>query len=319
MASRMKISKKASTEWANVKFDTSVSQMTIGRLLKKKTSLTTFDVGHMANSKRIRKVQCPQVEQATFNWFTTMQEKGATISDDLWVVAAHRFYALQPKDPSEKELQFLNGWVSKFKKRFNIKAYTRHGEDVSVDTSTKVLRRMEEIKTIVSKHDSDDVFNMDETGIFYKLEPNRTLATMRLSGKKKQKDRITVALTANATGTICLPPLIINQYLKPRAFTSRNIHNPENLGIKWAANKKAWMTTVIFEQFILDFERRMVLAQKEKVLLLLDNFSGHQVPNVGTRLRVTRLEFLPPNTTTRFQPMDAGIIASFNHCRLKGF
>ncbi len=97
-----------------------------------------------------------------------------------------------------------------------------------------------------------------------------------------------------------LPPLIINQYLKPRAFTSRNIHNPENLGSKWAANKKAWMTTVIFEQFILDFERRMVLAQKEKVFLLLDNFSGHQVPNVGTRLKVTRLEFLPPNTTSHF-------------------
>ena len=66
--------------------------MTIGRLLKKKTLLTTFDVGHiMANSKRIRKVQCPQVEQATFNWFTTMQEKGATISDDLLIASSHHF------------------------------------------------------------------------------------------------------------------------------------------------------------------------------------------------------------------------------------
>ena len=55
----------------------------------------------------------------------------------------------------------------------------------------------------------------------------------------------------------------------------------------------------------------MVSAQKEKVLLLVDNFSGHQVPNVGSRLRVIRLEFLPQNTTSRFQPMDAGIIASF--------
>ena len=55
----------------------------------------------------------------------------------------------------------------------------------------------------------------------------------------------------------------------------------------------------------------MVSAQKDKVLLLVDNFSGHQVPNVGSRLRVTRLEFLPPNTTSHFQPMKAGIIASF--------
>ena len=76
---------------------------------------------------------------------------------------------------------------------------------------------------------------------------------MRLSGKKKQKERITVVLTPNASCVICLPPLIIDQYLKPRVFASKNIHNPENLDIKWAANKKAWMITVIFEQFILDF------------------------------------------------------------------
>ena len=35
------------------------------------------------------------------------------------------------------------------------------------------------------------------------------------------------------------------------------------------------------------------------------------MPNVGSRLRVTQLEFLPPNTTSHFQPMDARIIASF--------
>ena len=134
---------------------------------------------------------------------------------------------------------------------------------------------------------------------------------MRLSGKKKQNERITVTLTANATCSICLPPLIINQYLKPHAFTSRNIHYPENLDIKWAANKKAWITTVIFEQFILDFERMMVLAQKEKVLLLLDNLSCHRVLNVGTGLRVSRLEFLAPNTTNHFQPIDASIYCMF--------
>ena len=36
VASGIEISKKTWTEWANVKFDTSVSQMTVGRVLKKK-------------------------------------------------------------------------------------------------------------------------------------------------------------------------------------------------------------------------------------------------------------------------------------------
>ena len=46
------------------------------------------------------------------------------------------------------------------------------------------------------------------------------LAMKRLSRKKK-KEQITVALAANAIGTICLPPLIINQYLS---------HGPLRLG-----------------------------------------------------------------------------------------
>ena len=44
---------------------------------------------------------------------------------------------------------------------------------------------MEEIKTIVSKYNNSNIFNMDETRLFYRLEPNHILATKRLSGKKK--------------------------------------------------------------------------------------------------------------------------------------
>jgi hypothetical protein len=54
----------------------------------------------------------------------------------------------------------------------------------------------------------------------------------------------------------------------------------ENLGILWHANKKAWMTMKIFEAFLLDIERRMKLAGKTKILLLLDNFSGHSIVNL---------------------------------------
>ena len=42
---------------------------------------------------------------------------------------------------------------------------------------------------------------MDETGLFWKMAPTRTLATEALSGGKKSKDRITLAFTTNATGS----------------------------------------------------------------------------------------------------------------------
>jgi hypothetical protein len=56
-------------------------------------------------------------------------------------------------------------------------------------------------------------------------------------------------------------------------------------------------------------------AQGRKILLLLDNFSGHElgVQLVGglQGLSYVRIEWLPPNTTSCGQPLDQGIIASF--------
>ena len=39
---------------------------------------------------------------------------------------------------------------------------------------------------------------MDETGLFWKLTPERTLATEAGSGGKKSKDRVTLAFTSMA-------------------------------------------------------------------------------------------------------------------------
>jgi hypothetical protein len=56
-------------------------------------------------------------------------------------------------------------------------------------------------------------------------------------------------------------------------------------------------------------------GERRKVLLLMDNFSGHElgVQSVGglQALPNVRISWLPPNTTLVWQPMDQGIIASF--------
>ena len=71
------------------------------------------------------------------------------------------------------------------------------------------------------------------------------------------------------------------------------------------------MIIALFEKFSLDFEKRMCLIGKERVLLLVDKFSGHQYCNLKSQLQITTVEFLPPNTINYLQPMDAGVINSF--------
>ena len=65
----------------------------------------------------------------------------------------------------------------------------------------------------------------------------------------------------------------------------------------------------------LNWLNSMMKSENRKVLLLMDNFSAHEsaVKELGgeTALSNVEIEWLPPNTTSHWQPLDQGIIASF--------
>jgi hypothetical protein len=79
------------------------------------------------------------------------------------------------------------------------------------------------------------------------------------------------------------------------------------LGFFYRNNRKAWMTSIIFNEWLTKFDALMRTRQRH-VLLLLDNASSHIS---STKLSNTTVLFLIPGTTSKFQPMDAGIIAAF--------
>ncbi|KAL6517537.1 hypothetical protein OROMI_033238 [Orobanche minor] len=99
------------------------------------------------------------------------------------------------------------------------------------------------------------------------------------------------------------PFWVIGKYAKPICFKNVNMNN---LNCEYRFNKKARMTGLLFQEFSHWFEKRM---NGRKVLLLVDNCPAH--PKVVEGLRNVELFFLPPNTTTKIQPCDAGIIRAF--------
>ncbi|KAL3692835.1 hypothetical protein R1sor_006486 [Riccia sorocarpa] len=305
---RGRITNKALLIWTSERTGKEISEMTISRLLKRKTDLLGSDV--LASRKRYRKPECPNLEAILNSWFLTMHEANVTISDAMLVEKARMLQISVPRE-STKEFKFSNGWLQGFKSKHGITVHVRHGEGASAEITEDVLDRIEALKAIISGYDPEDVFNMDETSLFYQLELNRTLATRSISGKKKSKSRLTIALTANMTGTWKLPPFVVYKYVNPRAFSCRSIRRPDNLGILLSANSKAWMTIKLFEKFLLDFERRLKEAGRKSALLLLDNFTGHKIVSIREQIKIIKIEFLPPNVTSVYQPMDAGIIRAF--------
>ena len=73
--------------------------------------------------------------------------------------------------------------------------------------------RLETLQAALKEYSPADIYNADETALFYKLMPNKTLEFKgnKCFGGKSSKERIT-----NSTGTDKLKPLIIGKFGKPR-------------------------------------------------------------------------------------------------------
>lgn len=151
---------------------------------------------------------------------------------------------------------FSRGWIAKFKKRRGLVLSKTYGEAADVDEEV-----VEEARSLVlswiHSTPAHKIFNMDETGLFYNLEPSRRIIHARekrfVRGNKKQKDRVTVALTCNGTGSIKLKPMLIGKSAKPRAFKNFKIDKH----VRYASSPTAWMTTALFKEYLTDFDRQL--------------------------------------------------------------
>ena len=97
------------------------------------------------------------------------------------------------------EEEFKRGWVDAFKVRHGIKQFFRHGDSASVSRE-QVAAGRQKIIEIISQYSLKDVYNIDETDLFWRVIPNKTLANRKQAGMNDAKTRMTFAFIANADG-----------------------------------------------------------------------------------------------------------------------
>jgi hypothetical protein len=272
-----------------------------------------------------------KMEKLLMVWVTEKQLQGGTLTQSIICEKARAIYGdllkqiphTSTNEESEDSFKASRGWFDNFRTRTGIHSVVRHGEAASSDVKAaevyiKTFSELIEAKGYIPQQ----VFNCDETGLFWKRMPNRTYITAEektMPGHKPMKDRLTLALCANASGDCKIKPLLVYHSENPRAFKSHKILK-EKLQVMWRANPKAWVTRKFFVEWInLVFGPSVKKYLQEnnlpmQALLVLDNAPAHP-PNLEDDLleefKFIKVLYLPPNTTPILQPMDQQVISNF--------
>jgi len=110
-------------------------------------------------------------------------------------------------------------------------------------TLVKTERRR--IREVLAPFAPKDRWNFDESSFFAFAPPDRGLAFRQMSGKKRSKFHISIGFACNANGSEKMPLVFIGKYKWPRCFKEKT---PTQHGFYYRNNKKAWMTSDLFEE-----------------------------------------------------------------------
>ena len=279
-----------------------VSKGSIGNIKKRsKEYLDQYsDLSIPNNIRRNGKpTENEEINHLTWEWFKKIRAADIPVSGPMLQLVAKKF----AEELNNTAFAASNGWLERFRTRHQISFKVLSGESDSADLQ-EAQNFASRFKELCEGYAVEDIFNADETGLFFRALPKKTLLEkyQKSEGKKFSKERISIMLCSSMLGEK-LKPFVIGKAKRPRCFKNVNVNG---LPITWKANKKAWMTSVLFEEWLKDLNMKMI-AQNRKILLFVDQCPSH----CEVQLSNIKLKFLPCNTTSLVQPLDQGIIKNF--------
>ncbi|VDO61011.1 unnamed protein product [Heligmosomoides polygyrus] len=261
-----------------VHFNRKYPESTIRTILKDKENiLKAVEEGAESKRARIRAAKHPDLDEALLRWFEDVRSQNIPVdTHTLKAKAVELARMLDIGDFNASE-----GWASSH----GIVFKQVQGEAGDVDMEAVSDWHQTVLYKELEQFSEENVFLVDETGLFWRLLPSKTLAF--------KGDRCT-----------SVPLLVIGKSRSPRCFKNASVP------VDYEAIQKAWMTAEIFERWIKKWDRRPG-KENRKILLFVDNCPAH--PKVT--LTNIALRFFLPNATVEVQPMDQGIIQNLKiHC-----
>lgn len=224
--------------------DYNVAASTISYIKKQRKEIREAVAGTCdeVKKKNLRKAENPEMEEALYKWF--LEQRARNVAIDGTILKAKGLELSRKMNSGDNSFKASDGWLRNFKLRRGIRFISICGEKMSCDMAA-IDPFIRKFCAVVDEMDltHDQIYNADESSLFYRLLPHKTFVAAcekTAPGEKVKKDRITFMLCCNATATHKLKPLVIGKAKKPRCFVG--FDNP----LVYRHSKSAWMTTNIF-------------------------------------------------------------------------
>lgn len=241
--------------------DYGVSEAAISQVKKRKQEIfdACANTFQDAKKKTLHKPEFEEMETKLYKWFEDQRNKHVPINGvELKAMALKLFAQMYPDKPSS-DFVASDGWFTKFKHRHGIRLKRICGEILSSDKIMitpfilKLHAKIDEMGITNAQ-----LYNADESGLFYRLLPNTTYVTAcekTAPGRKIRKERVSFLLCSNADGSHKVTPFVIGKSKQPRCF--KGFQNP----LVYDHSTKAWMTSRIFINWFLNSFVEEVSAQ----------------------------------------------------------
>ena len=258
----------------------------------------------------------PVLDERMYTWFMKQRAGVIPINNQMLTEQARMF----ARDLGIPATSFTagNSWLYAWRIRWNIsKSMKAHGKAGQVDVNDPVInKKVRAIRDEIERLQilPEDVFNTDETGLFFRATPQRTMVSLRdiktvdvRGAKLEAKDRVTLLLAVNSTGSCKIPITVIGLAKNPRCFGKDGKKCP----CFYMDQSSSWCDGPRFKEWLIQVFAKHVRARHTRpVMLIMDNCGGHTAKELEfTKLFNVHVALLPPNTTSVLQPLDAGIIA----------
>ncbi|KAI9914586.1 hypothetical protein PsorP6_007603 [Peronosclerospora sorghi] len=285
--SQVKMTQQELCQWAKREFQLAhlPHQSTISKILARTEELTQMAPRDLS-ARRKGLVTHPELDTALCNWVLCARHNGLKISGDIIKSQAR---ALAAQLGITSTMTFSNGWLGGFKKRYNIRLGSAASamDGVSGMAMPSNIHSLEQLQGVARMYDPRDVYCMQETGLFYEMSPEKPSGRGRAARRDNCGERLTVVFAVNADASDRFEPMFIGPRKLPQPAEDLDA---DSRHIYYQNNKRAWMTPVMFQDYISAIDTRM--RDEGRYILLLATAAPSHVC-LGLELTNVRLEILP--------------------------